>query len=653
MKAGDMPLHAVLHGPPVPPQPAARRLCDEKLGHGNYAPEALHAYTDESGTPLFWRIRVRLPDGSKWIRPMRRDGMIYAIGEPEFGGRGKPIYRMHEIVRADRSVAVWFTEGELCADSLARLGLVATTAGGANDDDRRDFEPLRGRHVIIWPDNDDPGRAHGERVAAKLLALGCRVEIVEIEPLGLPKGGDVIDYLRAHPGATAADLMALARRSAGECTSVMADAPHVELLCARDVKIEPVRWLWEGWLAAGKLHILAGAPGAGKTTLALAFAATITAGGRWPDGTRAEVGDVMVWSAEDGVGDTLVPRLAAMGADLSRVHFVGPVSDPDGPRPFDPARDVPLLREALRAKRVTPQLLVVDPIVAAIIGDSHKNAETRRSLQPLADLGAEIGCAIVGVTHFTKGTAGRDPVERVNGSLAFGAAARVVLAAAKLPDDQGGGRVLAKAKSNLGADGGGFRFNLEAVEVPGGAGAIATRIVWAERLDGTARDLLAAAEPPADGDRGAIEEAVAFLTEELAAGPVLARDIRRSADGAGLAWRTVQEASRRLGVDRRKVGMAGGWVWALPPKMQGAPKMHEDASIQSLHLHAPSAGFASSAADDGLAAGDRELLDRARRVLGWSQADCQGWTADMAADADRARRQLRALLEFAAGGGHA
>ena len=96
----------------------------------------------------------------------------------------------------------------------------------------------------------------------------------------------------------------------------------VILTCAASLKPEPVSWLWREWMALGKLHILAGAPGQGKTTIALAFMATVTSGGRWPDGSRGPVGNVLMWSGEDDPADTLLPRLMAMGADVARVFFI-------------------------------------------------------------------------------------------------------------------------------------------------------------------------------------------------------------------------------------------------------------------------------------------------------------------------------------------
>ena len=178
----------------------------------------------------------------------------------------------------------------------------------------------------------------------------------------------------------------------------------VKLLSATSVPAVRVGWLWEGWLARGKVHLLAGSPGTGKTTIAVSFCAAITAGGRWPDGADVEKGDCLIWSGEDGLVDTLVPRFLATGGDPKRLHFVNNVTERGQARPFDPALDMPKLEAACRALPAL-RLIVLDPVVAAVSGDSHKNTETRRGLQPVVDLAAELDCAVLGITHLAKARA--------------------------------------------------------------------------------------------------------------------------------------------------------------------------------------------------------------------------------------------------------
>jgi putative DNA primase/helicase len=354
-----------------------------------------------------------------------------------------------------------------------------------------------------------------------------------------------------------------------ESRSRLDAAPHaaaftVELVNGASIKPVGIRWLWLHWLAAGKLHILAGAPGCGKTTIALALIAILTKAGRWPDGSRATVGNVVIWSGEDDPADTLVPRLLAMGADMKRVFFVGAVRDGGESRSFDPARDMQELQIA--ASQIGDvRLLVVDPVVSAVAGDSHKNAEVRRGLQPLVDLGAALDCAVLGITHLSKGTAGREPTERVTGSIAFGAVARMVLLAAKTKGDDGEERrIMVRAKTNIAPDDGGFEYRIEQREAQQGIEASA--LTWGQAIDGTARDLLAAAEAdPEIDDDGGPGDCANWLREFLTAGPAPARDVKRSADDAGYAWRTVQRSMRRAGVESQRAGFGKPAEWFLTP----------------------------------------------------------------------------------------
>ena len=288
------------------------------------------------------------------------------------------------------------------------------------------------------------------------------------------------DFRRMEGAASRID-QAMTATLAPSAATARTELDAVMLICATTLKPEPIRWLWLEWLALGKLHIMAGAPGQGKTTINLAFAATVSAGGRWPDGSRCEPGNVLIWSGEDDPADTLLPRLVAMGANPERVFFVGGARINGESLAFDPARDMAQLIVA--AKGIGGcRLLIVDPVVSAVTGDSHKNTEVRRALQPLVDLGASLDCAVVGISHFSKGSGGRDPTERVVGSVAFGAVARVVMVAAKVKADEEGKerRVLARSKSNIGPDSGGFDYDIDQIELDAYPGIFASRVHGAQ-----------------------------------------------------------------------------------------------------------------------------------------------------------------------------
>lgn len=344
----------------------------------------------------------------------------------------------------------------------------------------------------------------------------------------------------------------------------------VNLRCGASIKPLAITWLWDGWLPAGKLTILAGTAGTGKTTLALGLAAALTSGGKWPDGMRCkERGNVLVWSSEDNPDDTLVPRLVASGADMSRCYFIDGITENEESTPFDPAQDISGLHQAVEQIGGV-SLLIIDPIVSAVSGDMHRANDVRRSLQAVVDFAEVHNCAVIGITHFAKGGAGKSPQDRVIGSQAFGALARMVLVAAK--EEDGDRRVLARAKSNIAPDTGGVAYGLNLTTIDGGIEA--THVVWEGIIEGTAREILGEVEHDESEDGSEKADAEQFLLDLLSDGAITTKQVKADSDGAGYSWATIRRAQKAIGVECAKEGFgsSGAWVWKLPAKVLKNPK---------------------------------------------------------------------------------
>jgi len=331
-------------------------------------------------------------------------------------------------------------------------------------------------------------------------------------------------------------------------------APSVVMTPCDTIKPVAITWLWPGWLPAGKFCLLAGAPGCGKTTLALTLMAAITNAGLWPDGSECALpGNCVIWSGEDAPEDTLIPRLMAAGVDLARVHIVQGVAEDGQVRAFDPATDTDALADAVQAIGHV-RLVLVDPVSVAVAGDSHRNSETRRGLQPLVDLASNTGACLLGISHLTKSNTGGDPAARVLGSVAFTAVARVVLLASKTNTDT---RLLVRAKSNVGSDTGGVEYALEQAEAC--PGIPASRVVWGSVVTGSAAQLLGE-----QGDGQEQSECEAALEQELAEGGWFpASAVQQSMAGAGFSPKQIRRARELLAVQSRKGGMGEGWYWTL------------------------------------------------------------------------------------------
>lgn len=266
--------------------------------------------------------------------------------------------------------------------------------------------------------------------------------------------------------------------------------PRVVVRCLLDVEPEKVNWLWPGRIPLGRLTVFDGDPGQGKSLITVDLAARVSAALEMPDGHPSGLvgpGGVVLVNVEDGVADTIVPRLIAAGADRSRIHIIDGVEQMrKGERVAIPVtlEDVPAIEEAV--VKVHAQLLIIDPLMAYIPMkfDAHTDQHMRLLLSDLGRLADRTGCAIVSVRHLNK-TPGGNPLYRGGGSIGIVGIARSGMLVAPDPNDRDGvRRVLAMTKQNLSAPCRSLAYRIE--EVNGVA-----IIRWDAEVDMTAAELLA------------------------------------------------------------------------------------------------------------------------------------------------------------------
>ena len=539
-------------------------------------PATDHPYLTRKGVQSYG---LRVGHDGRLIVPLRDSGVIHSLqfigpdGDKLFlsGGRVSGCYFGIGKPNGTLCIAEGYATGASIHEATGFAVAIAFNAGNLLPV----AKAIRAKfpHVRLIVCADDDARTEGNPGLTKARAAAQSVGgVLAVPDFGTEKPPDATDFNDLHQAQglevvkrCIVSAKAPAGNDPGGALSALSQLPNslpvVQITCAADIEPEAVRWLWPGWLARGKFHIFAGQAGTGKTTIAIALAATISTGGRFPDGARSPVGNVVIWSGEDSAKDTLIPRLILAGADMKRVHFIGDVFHGEAIRSFDPATDISAMQDAA-LKIGDVSLLIVDPVVNAVAGDSHKNGEVRRALQPLADFGEKLNCAILGISHFSKGTSGKDPLERVTGSLAFGALARIVLATAKITEGDTHKRIFCRAKSNIGVDSGGFEYDLHQAELERHKGIFSSYALWGQAVEGSARELLA--ENEASHDDGESAGAEQFLRDLLDGGAVAQKDAERDYRGAGYSKSTIKRAKKKLGVKSEKSGMDGGWFWSLP-----------------------------------------------------------------------------------------
>lgn len=333
----------------------------------------------------------------------------------------------------------------------------------------------------------------------------------------------------------------------------------IVFLKSSEIVSKPIDWLWEGKIAKGKVTMIAGDPGLGKSQASLHFASIVSTGGTFPGGCKCKQGSVLLFSAEDGAEDTINPRLQASGADGDRVFIFSTIKTKDREKFFDISTDLPLLKKSLENNKDI-SLIVIDPITA-FLGetDSHKNSEVRGLLSILSKMAEEHSVAIVVVTHLNKNT-GSSAMNKITGSLAFVAAARAAYMVVKDQSDESR-RLFLTVKNNLAVDKGGFAYRVEPVNLGNNIGT--SKVVWEEGVIS-----MTLAEAMEENSRGesARTETVEWLEDYLKKHPDGATldVIEREATRAGVASRrTLDRAAKELFIDKIYTGKGKPKLWKL------------------------------------------------------------------------------------------
>ena len=327
------------------------------------------------------------------------------------------------------------------------------------------------------------------------------------------------------------------------------DEPNLKLINMEQVEIEKIDWLLYPFIPFGKVTIVQGDPGEGKTTMVLQIIAKLTKGEAvLPSGSDEpaleaktvdlEPVNVIYQTAEDGLGDTIKPRLLSAGADCSRVMVI---DDNDQALTMMDAR----LEEAIIKTKA--RLVVLDPIqgfLGAAV-DMHRANEIRPLMKRVAVLAEKYHCAIILIGHMNKNSNGKSSYRGL-GSIDFQAAARSVLIVGRIKDEPEI-RVVCHVKSSLAPEGKSIAFRLDKD----------TGFEWIGEYDISADDLLSG-----DNRGQKIHEAKEFLKEILVSGSVAQTKVAEEAESRGIKKKTLWNAKNELEIESVKIG--NQWFWMLP-----------------------------------------------------------------------------------------
>lgn len=535
---------------------------------------ATYDYQDENGILLYQSIRYEdksfayrrpnpknPPDPERGLDPNDPDDRKHWLWGLNDNTR-RILYHLPQWSKTSQDWQI-IVEGEKDVETLEKLGFIATTNPMGAGKWKADYNQYcEGRLIVIICDLDDPGKRHGLSTAYSLHGITAETRLIFLDR-DLPEHTDVTDLAEKH-NWTAKDFMDLIDKTPAFVPRATGSQVIAQKLS--DIEPVPVQWLWFNRFAQGKLCLLVGNPGVGKSFMSLDMAARISTGYFWPDGknlpvgsNQAPKGSVIILTAEDGLADTVRPRLDEMGADCDKIFAIEgvhlekdeeqqefwindkvPVTDF-----FDLSRDLLLLEKKLSDIKDV-KLIIIDPL-SAYYGkaDSHKNAAVRSILAPLAEIAERHNVCVIGISHLRK-SASEAAIYRVTGSIGQTAAARATWLIHPDKENQDR-RLFVCLKNNLSREKTGLAFEI-----------IDSRIVYEHNIISESADDIFDYE----SEHGVnVQEAIEFLDGLFVEDPnPKAIDALEKARKAGISERTLRRAKAALNITSKQCP-SGLWRW--------------------------------------------------------------------------------------------
>jgi putative DNA primase/helicase len=342
----------------------------------------------------------------------------------------------------------------------------------------------------------------------------------------------------------------------------------LKVSCISRVKAKPIRPLWPGFLYHGKVTVLAGVPGDGKSLSSIDIVARVTAGKPWPAGNgQFDMAPVLLLTAEDDPADTIRPRLDLAGADVDKVELIEGVHCVDaqtGERSLELVsltNNLPAIERKI--SELGAHLLVIDPLTSFADSDTNKTSPMRRLLDGIAQMAARAGVAVLIITHLNKRSDARKAMQMIAGSHIIVAAVRVVLVTTRDPNDKQR-RLILPIKINIGPDDAGFAFRIVAKPHPT-CGDVPV-VEWESKTvsDLSADDVLIDSTPRAQAAVEKSSEVQLWLRALLKNGPIEARVMWAAAKENNFGERRVKTALKAIQAQAGIMGYQGKWHYRLP-----------------------------------------------------------------------------------------